>query len=161
MKNYIITILAVCLLISISLLYKGETKRIFKDFPSSNIEKSEEIEGPLHLYLFFSRDNCADCLEVIDVLNTLPEHFLVKGVVPEKELASEDALRKKSGAMFPIIGLNGYRKFSPYYWPTLIGVTKSNKILFVLPGVPNEKKYLEEFLNPFYRRVYPLLIETK
>jgi hypothetical protein len=161
MKNYVIIFLAVCLIVSVSLIFKNERKRVFNDFPEPTVERAQEIEGPLNLYLFFSKNNCSDCLEIIEVLNTLPKQFNVCGIVPDDELSQEKQLREKSGALFPLIGARSYTKFSPNYWPTLIGTSKSSKILFLLPGVPNEKKYLEEFLNSFFDRVYPLLVEEE
>jgi hypothetical protein len=156
MKNYIIAILAVCLLVSISFIYKIEQKLPFDNFPGCHQDKKiEDVENPLFLYFFFSGSNCMDCLEIIDVLNTVPEQFIVLGVVPDKELKNEAELRARSGASFDLIGAKNFKKYSPHYWPTLMGISKGNRVMFVLPGVPNEKEYLVNFLEEFYKKAYP------
>ena len=160
MKNFIIAILAVCLLVAVSFIYKGEQKKAFDNFPGTHQDKKvEDAENPLYLYFFFSGSNCMDCLEMIEVLNTLPVHFLVFGVVPDKELKNETELRARSGAAFDLQGARAFKKYSPQYWPTLIGVSKGNRVMFVLPGVPNEKEYLLNFLEDFYQKAYPLLLQ--
>lgn len=160
MKNYIIAILSVCLLISISFIYKIEQKKTFDSFPGSHQDKKiEEVENPLYLYFFFSGTNCMDCLEIIEVLNALPEQFIVFGVIPNKELKNEAELRASSGAAFDFQSAKDFKKYAPHYWPTLIGVSKGNKVMFVLPGVPNEKEYLLNFLEEFYQEAYRILIQ--
>lgn len=160
MKNFIIAFLAVCLLVSISFIYKIEQKQAFDNFPGSHQDKKvKEVENPLYLYFFFSGSNCMDCLEMIEVLNTLPEQFIVFGVVPGKELKNEAELRARSGASFELQGAKEFKKYSPHYWPTLIGVSKGNRVMFVLPGVPNEKEYLLNFLEEFYKNAYPILLQ--
>jgi len=47
--------------------------------------------------------------------------------------------------------------FLPVYTPTLFGVGDNGVIYFVLPGVPNEKKYLNQFLESFYYKAYKIL----
>jgi hypothetical protein len=160
MKNYIIAFLAVALLVSISFIYKINQKQPFDYFPCCHQDKKiEDVENPLFLYFFFSGTNCMDCLEMIEVLNNLPEQFIVTGVVPDKELKNEIELRAKSSSAFDLIGAKNFKKYSPHYWPTLIGVSKGNRIMFVLPGVPNEKEYLLNFLEEFYKEAYPILLQ--
>lgn len=161
MKNYIIVFLAVCLLASVSVTYKNSTQRDIDNFPGWHIpeEIKNRIENPFYLYLFFSERNCADCLEVIEVLNMLPEQFVIYGLVPDPELEYEAKLREITGASFEIRGASKFKQYLPHYWPTLVGVSQKNNILFVLPGVPNEKEYILEFLNSFYKSAYSLLLQ--
>ena len=160
MKNYIIAFLAVALLVSISFIYRCEQKHSFNNFPGSHQETiKDDLENPFFLYFFFSGTNCMDCLEMIEVLNNLPEQFIVTGVVPDKELKNETELRAKSSSTFDLIGAKNFKKYSPHYWPTLIGVSKGNRIMFVLPGVPNEKEYLLNFLEEFYKEAYSILLQ--
>ena len=160
MKNFVIAFLAVCLLVSISFIYKNEQKLPFDNFPGCHQDKKiEDVENPLFLYFFFSGTNCTDCLEMIEVLNTLPEQFIVFGVVPDKELKNKAGLRAKSGASFDLIGAKDFKKYSPNYWPALMGISKGNRIMFVLPGVPNEKEYLLNFLEEFYQESYRILLQ--
>jgi hypothetical protein len=35
------------------------------------------------------------------------------------------------------------------------------RIIFTLPGVPGEKKYLENFLESLYSKLYPIFVEQK
>jgi len=94
-------------------------------------------------------------LRVIDVLNELPSHFVVKGIVPEEELKNEVELRKITGAKFELEKLSSrYIKFLPNYAPTLFGMGRKGKIYFILPGVPTEKEYLRNFLDSFYYKAF-------
>jgi hypothetical protein len=160
MKNFVIAFLAVCLLVSISFTYKIAQNQPFDNFPGFHQDKkAREVENPLYLYFFFSGSNCRDCLELIDVLNTLPEQFIVFGIVPDKELKDEAKFRAMSGASFELQGAKGFKKYAPHYWPALMGISKGNRIMFVLPGVPNEKEYLLNFLEEFYREAYRILLQ--
>lgn len=163
MKNYIIAFLLVVILLLSSFLYKN-SKATFKPFP---IEKDvlarvpNGIEVPLFLFVFFKKNNCHDCLGIIDTLNSLQPQFIVTGLALESELKNEKELRNMTGAAFPLKKLNGYGDFLPYYSPSIVGVSPNGIVLFTLPGVPEEKDYLEKFLNSFYEKIYPLFLEEK
>lgn len=157
MKNYLIAILLVGNLILASIIYRSSRVSIYHGFPYNKLNNVEDAETPLYLFLFFSMQSCSPCLDVIEVLNRLPEEFKVIGIVPERELSDEKALRAMTGAKFELIGHKGSKKFIPPYVPALLGVSKSNKVFFILPGVPNEEEYLEQFLMDFYHKAYPLL----
>ena len=74
-----------------------------------------------------------------------------------KELENEAELRETTGAAFDLIAYkDSYRQFIPHYSPTIFGVG-NEKIYFVLPGIPGEKEYLEEFLIVFYNHILPFL----
>jgi hypothetical protein len=157
MKNYLIIFLIVCIVVSVSFHYRSANKQAFNGFPGDH--KQGKMENPLFLYFFFSETNCKDCLEVVGVLNSLPGHFVVYGVVPDKELKDEPLFRSKTGATFNLKKASDFKKFIPYYWPCLMGISKSNKVLFVLPGTPNEKDYLLNFLESFYSNAYSTLLQ--
>jgi len=99
-----------------------------------------------------------DCLEIIEVLNNLPPHFVVIGLVPPNELKEEKELRSITGASFPLRDAAKYKKYIPFYAPSIIGVSPKGYIIFTLPGVPGEKAYLENFLNSIYGRLYPIFV---
>jgi hypothetical protein len=164
MKNYIIGTLAVIILVLASIIYKSEiSPSPHNRFPVSEETKSvdTEVEVPLILYVFFSKKNCIDCLEIIAALNNLPPQFAVFGLVPEHELKDEKDLRRITGAAFPLMSYTKYKKYIPWYTPSIIGVSPTGDIIFVLPGVPGGKVYLLNFLDSLYGKVYPIFLKEK
>ncbi|MGD2088153.1 MAG: hypothetical protein PVH61_18395 [Candidatus Aminicenantes bacterium] len=162
MKNYIIGVLVVIIVVLSSLLYKQDKASIPKRFPALEEAKNGDVEVPLILYVFFSKRNCLDCMEGMEVLNKLPPHFIVRGIVPKKELEDEKELRTITGAEFPLMTAEKYRKYIPWYTPSIMGVSPiDGSIIFTLPGVPGEKEYLENFLESLYSKLYPILVEQK
>ncbi|NIR04015.1 MAG: hypothetical protein GTN82_01150 [Candidatus Aminicenantes bacterium] len=164
MKNYIIGTLAVVILVLASIIYKNELSPSPRNrFPVSEETKSvdAEIEVPLYLYVFFTKRNCIDCLEIIGALNNLPPQFKVFGIVLEHELKDEKELRRLTGAAFPLMSASKYKKYIPWYTPSITGVSPTGDILFVLPGVPGEKEYLSNFLDSLYAKVYPIFLKVK
>jgi len=163
LKNYVIGTLVVGVLIMGSIMYKNK-RSLGIPFPvhEGARVRAADIEIPLFLYVFFSQRNCRDCLEVIQVLNGLPPRFIVTGVVPERELKDEKELRAVTGAAFPLIGFSEFSKrHIPWYAPTIIGVSSNGKIIFSLPGVPGEKKYLETFLGSLYEKTYSFFLNDQ
>ncbi len=157
MKNYLIAFLLVVILLLSSFLYKNSRSTqdsIYCGFPLTDFEQSDDGDVSLHLFLFFSKNNCPPCLKIIEVLNSLPSQFKVIGIVPEHELKKEQEIREQTGAAFKLIGIKNYKKFSTLYTPSLIGVSGKGKIYFVIPGVPGEKEYLKEFLESFYTKAF-------
>ncbi len=152
MKNILIGFFIVCLILVLSFLYKAYKQPVLGRFPIvETVPQKSGGEPRLYLFLFFSRHNCSVCMESIEVLNLLPETFVVKGIVPANELQDKKEFRLVTGARFELLGLeDGYASFAPHYSPALYGVTGSGKILFLLPGVPDEKTYLNDFLVNFY-----------
>ncbi len=161
MKNYIIGTLAVIILVLASLLYKKSETPVNNSFPVSMDTESFEVEVPLFLYVFISKNNCIDCMEFIEVLNNLPSQFVVSGVVPENELKNEKELQEITGATFPLMSVKKYKKFIPWYTPAIVGVSPKGDIIFQIPGVPGEKKYLEDFLDSLYGKLYPVFLKEK
>ena len=160
MKNYIIGVLVVIIVVLSSLLYKQDKTSIPKRFPALEEVKTGNAGVPLILYVFFSKRNCLDCMEGIQALNNLPPHFIVRGIVPKKELEDEKELRAITGAEFPLMTTEEYRKYIPWYAPSIIGVSPvDGRIIFTLPGVPGEKEYLENFLESLYIKLYPIFVE--
>ena len=158
MKNYIIGTLAVIILVLTSIIYKHETSPRQR-FPVLAEHKKSDVEVPLLLYLFFTKKNCSDCFEFIQVLNQLPPQFKVFGIVPEDELKEEQELRYLTGAAFPLMGPAKYKKHIPRYTPAIVGVSLKGDIIFVLPGVPGEKEYLKKFLDSLYGKLYPIWLK--
>jgi hypothetical protein len=157
MKNYVIGLLLVTIILLGSFLYNINQHNIYHGFQNEKIYNKGDIENPFYLFFFFSYKNCSPCLEVIYVLNNLPPPFVVIGVVRPEELRDEPFLRNEFGITFRIISTSKLKKYIPPYWPTIIGVDQNKKIYFILPSVPDEEKYLEEFLTTFYERAYPVL----
>ena len=162
MKNYVIGILLVAILVLSSIIFKNEMSPSPRNkFPVLAEFMRGDVEVPLFLYVFFSKNNCIDCLGIIETLGRLPSHFVVIGLVPQSQLENEKELREITGAAFPLISAAKYKKYIPWYTPTIIGVSPERDILFVLPGVPGEKEYLLHFLDSLYERVYPIFLEKK
>lgn len=164
MKNYVIVTLLMIIFVLASVIYKISIQSHGVDFPIQEDERtrvSSDIDVPLFLYIFFKKNNCHDCLEIIHVLNNLPPQFIVTGIVPENELDNEKDLRIKTGAVFPLKSVNDYEKHIPWYTPTILGVSPKGKILLTLPGVPREKEYLEKFLDALYGKIYPAFLRDK
>jgi len=156
MKNFVIIFLIVVISVLSSFLYKNSKTPIYKGFPVEKITANEN-EVPFVLYIFFSKKNCKDCLEVIHVLNELSPPFMVFGVVPGSELKDESKLRKITGAVFPIISNRGYKKYIPPYSPSIVGMSKDGKIYFVFPGIPGMNEFLKNFIFVFYQKIYGIL----
>ncbi len=159
MKNYIIGTLLVGILFLSSIIYKNSREPILQHFPVKKTVKRKESNNPVfYIYMFFSKRNCHDCLRVIDVLNELPDYFVVRGIVSERELGNEKELREITGAKFELEPMSKkYRKFLPIYSPTIYGVDERGIVYFILPGVPAEKEYLKKFLLSFYYKAYNIL----
>ena len=160
MKNYVIGFLIICLVVSLSFIYKNSKIPVLVKFPVRNESTKNTSGEPLfYLYIFFSQHNCPSCLGFIKVLNELPPSFVVTGIVSGEELENEKQLRQSTGAGFKLIPFGEkYRRFKPHYTPAIFGVTGRGRVLFVLPGVPGEKKYLYDFLVNFYGKSLELLI---
>lgn len=58
-------------------------------FPALKEPKNSDTEGPLHVYAFFSKKNCIECISFIEAPSHLPSHFVPFGIVPENELKDE------------------------------------------------------------------------
>lgn len=160
MKNYVIGFLVVCLFVMGSFLYKVSKTPVLDKFPIEQpAEKNISGEPPLYIFIFFSRNNCQVCLEAIKVLNELPSPFVVTGIAPGEELEEETVFRSTTGAAFKLVRLKElYKRFNPHYLPTIFGVSSSGRILFILPGVPGQGEYLNNFLVEFYGKSIELLI---
>jgi hypothetical protein len=159
-KNYVIGFLAICIAVLLSFQYRSSKTSVLGNFPiETKAEKITAGEPPLYIYIFLSRNDCPDCLEAIQVLNKLPTPFIVTGIVPVKELKDEPGFRSTTNAAFKLIGFKkAHKRFNPNYTPAIYGVSGDGKILFILPGVPGESKYLYDFLVNFYSKSVEFLI---
>lgn len=156
MKNYIIALLAVTVIFLGSVIYKSNISSIFRYFPIHKF-KAEEGNARIYLIFYFSMKNCLPCLDIIEILNQLPHHYKVIGIVPELELQFEDELRMITSARFELRSLKKFKKYMPTYSPSLFGINQKGEILFILPGVPGENVYFRQFLESFIRRASSLL----
>jgi len=163
MKNYVIAFLAICVVVALSFMFKNFHNPILDEFPMGHTLKTGNNEEPrLFLFIFFSRHNCPTCLEAIEVLNELPPQFVVTGIVPGEELEDETDVRNTTGATFKLTGMKRvYNRFMPHYTPTIYGVNRTGKILFVFPGATGAKAYLYDFLTNFYGKCIDLLLPTR
>ncbi|MGD2085962.1 MAG: hypothetical protein PVH61_07250 [Candidatus Aminicenantes bacterium] len=157
MKNLVITFLAVCLAVSLTFIYKIESKKPLRQFPTTWLHENQEIENPLFLILYFSIQNCKECLGMIEILNQLNAPFVVYGIVPPNELKNEQELRRNTGAAFRLLPYDKFNLYAPIYAPTLMGVSKKGHIHFIIPGLPDQAENLENFIITFYNKAYPLL----
>lgn len=158
MKYYIIGLLGVIILFLGSVVYKQQNTMVCHHFPVPESLKKETTDAPFYLFLFFSENDCAGCLkEIVGVLNALPSHFGVAGIVPAKELKAENELRRLTGALFPLYSYRQYKRYFPWHTPTLFGVSPSGKIIFVFPGITGQGDYLElgRGLISIYGKLYP------
>lgn len=153
MKHLVIGSVAVALLVSASFVYKHNNRQIIAGFPLPH-QAEGKAANPFHLIYFFSIHNCPACLEVIKTLNNLPPHFTITGVVPLGQLANPKKTQEITGAEFPLISQNDLKKYTPAYWPCLMGVDKQNNLCFILPSLPDQNNYLEDFLQSFYYKYY-------
>ena len=160
MKKYLIGTVVVIIIFLGTVIYKEKNTPIFTHFPVQILEemRGKSAEASLYLFLFFSKKNCATCLNgIVKVLNGLSPPFYVLGVVPGNELEDEPALRRITKAAFPLSSFDKYRRYAPVYFPTLIGVSPSGKVVFVLPGETVQSSRLESFLSFVYAKLYNLL----
>ncbi len=159
-KNYVIITLCAIILLLCSVIYKNTGEQTLPAvFPLPEEVKSIKEKVPLFLFVFFSKTNCTDCLEVMETLNRLPPYFPVFGIVPDHELEDEKELRGITGAAFPLLPGSRFRKFIPWYAPTIVAVSPKGERIFELPGVPGEKEYLLQFLDALYGKVLPVFLE--
>jgi len=150
MKKTIWAISILALAVALSFLYRfGLCPHRLVDFPV--LEDQKKINSPFSLYFFFSRHSCPACMEMADVLNRLTDDFPIVGVVPGNESVSLDSLKQKY--RFRVIVLDRkLKRFLPLHSPSLVGVTSRGQVLFILPGVPGQARYLEDFLFALYQK---------
>jgi len=160
MKNYVIALLLTVILVLGSLVYKNSQVPVNR-FPIPDEVVKEGVEVPFYLFVFFSQRNCRDCMGIIEVLNVLPEYFVVTGLVPERELANEAELRGITGAQFPLLSNKGFKRYFPFLAPTVVGVSPRGDVIITLPGITGKdfNKCSEEFFLSLYNKVYPILLE--
>ncbi|MBM3305293.1 MAG: hypothetical protein FJY79_05015 [Candidatus Aminicenantes bacterium] len=116
MIRYLAGILALCLLVLVSIIYKQNRTNALLGFEKG--DPAQASEPVLYLYGFFSSDSCMPCGEVIGVLNQLPDYFKVTGVVPKREAHRIGALREQYKIQFPIHDPSRYRRYRPLINPT-------------------------------------------
>jgi hypothetical protein len=155
MKRFLMVFLAMTWVIFGSYLYKHQHAGILDRFPIHKINSYSDSEKRIYLLLFFSYRNCQSCMEIVKILNELPDRFKVVGIVPQREYEDIEEVKKITGVMFEVMSLKKFRKYLPNYGPTIYGVTRRGDVLFILPAVPNENQYFEFFLNTLYEKVFP------
>jgi hypothetical protein len=156
MKKYYIILGIILVLLTVSFIYKANiSKNIFKNFPSDTDEKNTNDENKFRIYMFFNKNTCKSCMEVIEVLNGLPEQFKVYGVVPGPELKNELDLRNRTGVNFDLLSIKKFRKFRPLYLPSLLGVF-GGEIYFLIPATSGTKDDIFNLLMSFYYAATPI-----
>ena len=156
-KTVVFSLLAV-IIVLISFLYRFNHSPIYKGFPIDvNNKLSETGEDVFYLYYFFSYKDCQPCLETLSVLNRISSPFRIVGVTPDDEVTEANFIKKEFGIEFNIIPIKNLKKFRPPYSPSLVGVDKHGRIHFVIPSVPHQREYLENFLYNFFERAFPLI----
>lgn len=161
MKNYIIGTLIVVIFVLLSLIYKNGEIQFFQNFPLLKNDVPEKTDIPLYIYVFFSKRNCHDCLSILKELDTLPPQFVTVGVVPKNELKNSDELRRIIGISFPLVSTSRFKKFIPWYGPSVMVVSPAREIILVLPVVPGEPGYLKRYLSALYLKLLPVFMEYK
>jgi hypothetical protein len=156
----------ICLLIATAvlgfLLYENSRQPAYKGFPvEKNQQSVHQVPFFLYLYIFFKPEDNPGSLEIIPELNRLPAHFKIIGVVPDRHLEAEDRLRRKTGATFPLTGISRFKKYEPFYTPTIAAISEKGNIFFVKPIVAGEKESFKRFLYIFYQNIYPSLLKEK
>lgn|GEM_PF-2098624 len=158
MKRYLVGVLALALLVSISMLYKQSRQNALHGFYKAD---PSDIGGPvLHLYGFFSSDSCMPCGEVIGVLNQLPEDFRVTGVVPQGEASRIGQLKEQYRIRFPVHSAAKYRRYGPVIYASIIGASARGKILFILPCATLRPDEIVSFLVDFHMKLAPYLADA-
>ncbi len=149
-RNIPVIVLVIMIIVLASYIYRCYHENIFSNFPLGRDGFPRTESKAIFLFFYFHSHDCPECLEVIQMLNNLPRHFCVKGIVPKNELKDEDGIRRMTGAIFPFESIEKYNKFIPPISPALIGVSEEKTVLFILPAVPGQKDYILDFLQSFY-----------
>jgi len=160
MNKYLVISIIVILLLFVSYLYKHSSESIFSSFPNTFIRSNHSASAPLYLFFVFTRNTCPPCMDIVELLNRLDEHFIVTGIIPEKDIELKDSLISEYNIKFNVVSLKGKKRILPYFNPTIMGVTKSRKILFAIPCVAGMNSFFEIYLNDFYRRAQQNLIQN-
>lgn len=169
-ERYMKIVLIIGLLIvtaTLGVLLQEQSQRIsLEQFPVK-VRKPGENQSKyntpfiLYLYVFFSKDDQPENLEIIGELNNLPTHFEVYGVVPDKQMIEEKKLRDLTGAEFPIFPLSRFKRFTPFYTPSITAVSEKGKIFFVYPLSAGEDLVFKRFLFVFYQNISDQLLKEK
>jgi len=156
MKKYHIILGIILVLLTISFIYKMNfSKNIFNNFPFDTDVKDTNGDNKFQIYIFFNKNTCKSCMGVIEILNRLPEQFKVYGVVPGSELKNELELRNRTGVIFDLLSMKKFRKFRPFYLPSLLGVFEG-KIYFLIPAASGTKDDMFNLIMSFYYAATPL-----
>jgi len=141
-----------------SIIYKQQNTMVNHHFPVPENLKKKSDDVPFYLFLFFSRNDCIPCVvEIVQILNNLPLQFCAAGIAPVEKLKDKQELRRLTGASFPLYSNQKYKKYLPWYTPTLFGVSPSGKIIFIIPCINGQGAYLDlrKNLASLYGKLYP------
>ena len=154
MRKYLAGVLAICVIVLASMLYKQGRQNVFSGFDKATAQVGEPV---LFLYGFFSSESCAPCGELIGVLNNLPEQFRVTGIVPRAEAPQTELLRQEYQIRFPVQSSARFKRHLPLVTPTVIGTSRGGRILFVLPCTTLGPEEIRTFLIDFQVKLAPYL----
>lgn len=145
-------ILFVVAIFTVSLIFINSScwhkKLSYKDICSEHADK-KEIN--IILLLFFSKNNCSDCLHsVFNILIKLPSYFYCYGVVPNKNSNFPPEYFDKIGFKTKIFEYPKLADDSTHIYPSLAGFKKNGDLIFVLPLSYIGSQILEEYLYSLY-----------
>lgn len=124
MRRLLSILALVIILYLISIIYRLNTTPVLQRFPVEDVlEKHNNNQAKLYLFLFFSKNNCLPCLRVIDILDQSVEGISVLGIIPEKELQLREEICHTFNIRFPLKSVKRWKRFIPNYAPTLYGVS--------------------------------------
>lgn len=155
MKRYLVVVLALCLMVAVSMLYKQSRLNALLGFYEPSPSRARE--PVLYLFGFFSTDSCMPCGELIGVLNRLPGDFQVIGIVPQGEAAQVEQIKEQYQIKFPIHNVKKYRRYKPLINPSIIGTSSKGRVLFVLPCATLQPDEITSFLMGFQMKLAPYL----
>lgn len=152
MRKVILWISLAVSILLLSLIIRINKYPVLYGFKHKGIQLSETNKRQFYLYFCFSIKDCNSCLDTIDIIKKYSNIFKIIGVLPESELKEIDLLRREYGIDFDIISERNILKYKPAYSPSMIGVSDSGKIYFVMPIVIGYYEYVEIFLIKFLER---------
>lgn len=161
MKKILYILVGVIVLYLSSIIYRERLTPITARFPVERLGKDTRGEIRFNLVLYFAMNNCRPCLKpVVDFLNEPHDKVRVIGIIPENEIHLISHVRNATGARFAIYSSKKWRRYDPFYAPTLYGVGPDGNIYFILPCVGLEESYLSGYFDEFMRKTKRLFHDS-
>jgi hypothetical protein len=161
MKKFLYILVGVIIVYLSSIVYRERVTPITARFPVERLGKDSRGEIRFNLILYFAMNNCRPCLKpVVDFLNEPRDKIRVIGIIPENEINLVSDVRDTTGASFPIYSSTKWRRYVPFYTPTLYGVGPDGNVYFILPCVGLEESYLSGYFDEFLRKTKRLFYDS-